>query len=516
MRIFPKVTNITPEIEVLCTQPTFSTWSSLRLLCASVNSIDDGAKEAAKALRKVLRGDVPRHQMNAIIIIQGLVDGSCSRFLAQLATTKFAADINYVASSKTINRQVKLCLMERLASWARACSSDPSLVLIPNLYNGLVYEQVVPFYDPNAPEQYPAIRPMIVGGPNFIASPLTSPTSSAPPSRAGSFNTLHISLTTNEVLRHVEMVKNNAQMLTETVSFTDPDIATNDELSLIKEFFRKCMTLQLDTQKYLSEITSKPAFDEISLGQLLYANEDLLNSINCYNVFMEKIQLKRALQRSTSIIAATTTTLAPMSTTAQIPIIRGSSASPPASPQQPTRTSSDEAHFKDLIDIDGAGVGSGYSNATSEYRGSSSVAAAGSAASKGKTVVLSSPPPVSSIAAASASSEPSFDPFADDSHFVTHESDPDRVATAIRNGKRPVLNAKEEPLTAQERDLIHLIKIQSLSEPTRIETSTGTSSSSSSSAAAAAAAAAAIAAARPGATSAANAPTALQVATPVV
>ncbi|KAG0079215.1 hypothetical protein BGZ90_003266 [Linnemannia elongata] len=498
MRIFPKVTNITPEIEVLCTQPTFSTWSSLRLLCASVNSIDDGAKEAAKALRKVLRGDVPRHQMNAIIIIQGLVDGSCSRFLAQLATTKFAADINYVASSKTINRQVKLCLMERLASWARACSSDPSLVLIPNLYNGLVYEQVVPFYDPNAPEQYPAIRPMIVGGPNFVVSPLTSPTSSAPPSRAGSFNTLHISLTTNEVLRHVEMVKNNAQMLTET------------------EFFRTCMTLQLDTQKYLSEITSKPAFDEISLGQLLHANEDLLNSINCYNVFMEKIQLKRALQRSTSIIAATTTTLAPMSTTTQIPIIRGSSASPPASPQQPTSTSSDEAHFKDLIDIDGAGVGSGYSNATSEYRGSSSVAAAGSAASKGKTVVLSSSPPVSSIAAASASSEPSFDPFADDSHFVTHESDPDRVATAIRNGKRPVLNAKEEPLTAQERDLIHLIKIQSLSEPTRIETSTGTSSSSSSSAAAAAAAAAAIAAARPGATSAANAPTALQVATPVV
>ncbi|OAQ33982.1 hypothetical protein K457DRAFT_122395 [Linnemannia elongata AG-77] len=490
MRIFPKVTNITPEIEVLCTQPRFSTWSSLRLLCASVNSIDDGAKEAAKALRKVLRGDVPRHQMNAIIIIQGLVDGSCSRFLAQLATTKFAADINYVASSKTINRQVKLCLMERLASWARACSSDPSLVLIPNLYNGLVHEQVVPFYDPNAPEQYPAIRPMIVGGPNFI--------------------------TTNEVLRHVEMVKNNAQMLTETVSFTDPDIATKDELSLIKEFFRKCMTLQLDTQKYLSEITSKPAFDEISLGQLLYANEDLVNSINCYNVFMEKIQLKRALQRSTSIIDATTTTLAPMSTTTQIPIIRGSSVSPPASPQQPTRTSSDEAHFKDLIDIDGAGVGSGYSNATSEYRGSSSVAAAGSAASKGKIVVLSSSPPVSSIAAASASSELSFDPFADDSHFVTHESDPDRVATAIRNGKRPVLNAKEEPLTAQERDLIHLIKIQSLSEPTRIETSTGTSSSSSSSAAAAAAAAAAIAAARPGATSAANAPTALQVATPVV
>jgi hypothetical protein len=73
--------------------------------------------------------------------------------------------------------------------------------------------------------------------------------------------------------------------------------------------------------------------------------------------------------------------------------------------------------------------------------------------------------------------------------------------------KRPVLNATEEPLTEQERDLINLIKVQSLSEPARMETSTTFSSSSSS----AAAAAAAIAAARPG-----GAATALQVAAPVV
>ncbi|KAF8947995.1 putative actin patch assembly and actin polymerization protein [Haplosporangium gracile] len=506
MRIFTKETNITPQIEILCSQTTFSTWSSLRLLCASVNSVDDGAKEAAKALRKALREDIPRHQMNAIIIIQGLVDGSRSRFLAQLATTKFAVDINRAACSKTTNPQVKLCLMERLGSWARACSSDPSLIIIPNLYNSLVYEQVVPFYDPSAPGQYPAIRPNVVG------SPFASPTSSAPPSRAGSFNLRPVSLTTHEVLRHVEMAKNNSQMLAETVSFTDPDAATKDELSLIKEFFKECMELQRDTQTYLSEITSKPAFDEISLGQLLYANEDLVNAIKCYKNFMEKLHLKRALQRSTSTINAITTS------TTQAPISQNSSGSSPPSPQQPTHTSADETHFKVLIDIDGAGVGSGYKNATSEYRGPSSsslaaVAAATATASKDKSVALSSSPPASSIAAASASSEPSFDPFADDSHFVTPDFDSNRVAAAIRNGKRPVLNAKEEPMSEQERDLIHLIKIQSLAEPARMEISTGTSSSSSSSAAAAAAAAAAIAAARPGG---AGAPTALQVAAPVI
>ncbi|KAG0284834.1 hypothetical protein BGZ96_010829 [Linnemannia gamsii] len=496
MRIFPKETNITPQIEVLCSQHTFSTWSSLRLLCASVNSVDDGAKEAAKALRKVLRGDVPRHQMNAIIIIQGLVDGSRSRFLAQLATTKFAIDINRVASSKTVNPQVKLCLMERLASWARACSSDPSLVLIPNLYFGLVHEQVVPFYDPHAPGQYPAIRPMVVDTP-------TSPTSSLPPSRTGSFDRCLLipELTTKEVLRHAEMVKNNSQMLTETVSFTDPDTVTNDELGLVKEFFNTCMSLQRDTQMYLSEITSRPSFDELSLGQLLHANEDLLTAIGFYNNLMELLHLRSALKRS----ASTTTTA-----TIQAPISRGSPASPPLSSQQPTLTSSDEAHFKALIDSEGAGVGSGYKNVASEFRGSSSSAAAtavgAASASRGKTVVLSSSPPASSAAAASAASEPSFDPFADDSHFVT-QPDSDHVSAAIRNGKRPVLNTKEEPLTEQERDLINLIKIQSLAEPARIETSTISSSSSS-----AAAAAAAVAAARPGGTGAA---TALRVAAPV-
>lgn len=40
------------------------------------------AKEAAKALRKVLRGDVPRHQMNAIIVSGGKVlDGILELFV---------------------------------------------------------------------------------------------------------------------------------------------------------------------------------------------------------------------------------------------------------------------------------------------------------------------------------------------------------------------------------------------------------------------------------------------------
>ncbi|KAG0306649.1 hypothetical protein BGZ97_000665 [Linnemannia gamsii] len=469
MRIFTKETNITPQIEVLCAQPTFSTWSSLRLLCASVNSVDDGAKEAAKALRKVLRGELPRHQMNAII---------------------------------AANPQVKLCLMERLASWARACSSDPSLVIIPNIYHALVHEQVVPFYNPDAPSQYPAIRPMAVDAP-------TSPRSrsSLPPSRTGSFNGFlpTPTLTAKEILFHVEMAKNNSEMLCETVSFTDPDTVVKDGLGLIMEFYKTCMDLQRDTQMYLSEITSRSSFDEICLSQLLHANDDLVKSINCYNDFMEKLHLKGALKRSISTNTATTATTA---TASQAPISRGSSISPPPSSQQPTRTSSDEAHFKVLIDSEGAGVGSGYRNTTSELRDSSSSATTVAAAStsRGKTVVLSSSPPASSVSVAPAASEPSFDPFADDSHFVT-EPDPDHVAAAIRNGKRPVLNATEEPLTEQERDLINLIKVQSLSEPARMETSTTFSSSSSS----AAAAAAAIAAARPG-----GAATALQVAAPVV
>ncbi|KAG0364903.1 hypothetical protein BGX24_004407 [Mortierella sp. AD032] len=494
MRIFPKETDITPQIDILCAQPRFATWASLRLLCASVNSHDDGAKEAAKELRKVLRSDLPRRQMNAIIIIQGLVDGSRSRFLAQLATTKFAVDIHSVALSMTSNPQVKLCLMERLASWATACSADPSLIIIPNLYNGLVRDQVVPFYDPSAPDQYPPIQPM-------SSSPPASPMFSAHPSRQGSSNypLLHFPLPRlgkNEIIQHAQIVKNSCQMLTETVAFTDPDTVTKDDLALVREFRKKCMDLQRDTQMYLNEATSNSGFDEECLSQLLFANEDIINAIKCYNDLMEKFHLNQAtaISRQDSVrVAATHITTTATSVQAPISLDYTGSPPPTALPHQPTRTYADETHFKVLMD-EGAGVGSGYSSSYSDHQGSS-------AFSRGKTVVLSSSPPASST-------EPSFDPFADDSHYVT-ESNPDQVAAAIRNGKRPVLNSREAPVTEQERDLIQLVKAQSLATPARMETS-AISSSSSSSAAAAAAAAAAIASARP------VAPSALQVTTPVV
>ncbi|KAG0277649.1 hypothetical protein BGZ95_005575 [Linnemannia exigua] len=466
MRIFPKETNITPQIDILCNQSHFSTWTSLRLLCASVNSVDDGAKEAAKALRKALRTELPRHQMNAII---------------------------------TTNPQVKLCLMERLASWAAACSTDPSLIIIPNLYNGLVRDRVVPFYDPSAPGQYPAIQPV-------SSSPPNSPMSWASPSRQGSstYPLIHpptTRLSKNEIMQHAQIVKSSCQMLTETIAFTDPDTATKDDLALVREFRTKCMDLQRDTQLYLNEATSKPGFDEDCLSQLLFANEDIINAIKSHNDLMEKLHLNQAstISRQASVhVAATTTTTT--ATYVQAPVSHESSVSQPTSwPHQPTRTYSDETHFKVLMD-QGAGVGSGYSNSNSDHQGSS-------AFSRGKTVVLSSSPPASSFAVASvAASEPSFDPFADDSHYVT-ESIPDQITAAIRNGKRPVLNTREEPMTEQERNMIQLAKAQSLVTPARMETSATSSSSSSS---AAAAAAAAIASARP------TAPSTHQLATPIV
>ncbi|KAG0218481.1 hypothetical protein BGX33_007263 [Mortierella sp. NVP41] len=374
----------------------------------------------------------------------------CTRIVP---TVKFAVDINSIVESKTTNPQVKLCLMERLASWSVACSSDPGLAIIPNLYNGIVFNKLVPYYDPSAPIQYPAIQAMIGSAP-------TSPTSSASPSRAGSMTRpprpLPIpKLSTDEVFKHVELVKNHALMLTETISFTDPDTVTSDELSLIKEFYKRCMELQRETQVYLSEITSKPAFDDVSLGQLLHANEDLVNAFKCHTYLMEKLHKTRSYLASHPL---------PIDSVAQAPPARQSSASPTPS----NRSSTDDAQFKVLVETDGAGVGSGYRDTTSDHRGFS----------RGKTVLSSSPPSSSVAAATSAATGPAFDPFADDSYFVA-ESESDRVAAVIRNGKRPVLNEKEEPMSEQEWDLIQLIKAQSLAGPERLEVTASSSSSSS-------------------------------------
>ncbi|KAF9912493.1 putative actin patch assembly and actin polymerization protein [Linnemannia zychae] len=272
MGLFTKQTVISNQIDAITNLQTISQWDAIAALCEAVNAKDDGAKEAAKALRKKLRVGRPQQQMNAITLIQALVDGCGSKFKAQLATAKFAEDIEAVVVADATDANVKIRLMECLEGWANTFVSDPGLAIIPHLYNSLVKS--------NTPRQSPHQR----GGP---PSPPRAPITPEQQMR--------------QMAQDIELARNNAHMLIEAVSFADPELEAIEENDLIKEFHSKCQSLQRGIQQYLSEITESANPNEQWLTSLLACNQELVQAFTAYNQMMERQHLNKATKASETV-----------------------------------------------------------------------------------------------------------------------------------------------------------------------------------------------------------------------
>ncbi|KAF9198203.1 putative actin patch assembly and actin polymerization protein [Haplosporangium sp. Z 27] len=272
MGIFQKYTTITALIDVIIDQELISNWETLQTLCQHVNSIDDGPKQAAKALRKRFKDfDHPQNQMNAITVTQGLIDGCGSKFKAQMVTEKFIAALRDTLFSNATNIHVRLRLMERLHAWSVAFSRDPGLVAISKLYKNALKVPELAVYSP--------------ANPSTQAHPTTA-SSSSPEQR-------YIA-----ILQDIELANNNAHMLVEAVSFADPEIEAVEENELIKEFHSKCITLHRGIQIYLNEMTNSATPNEKCLAALLSTNEELILALTAYNQMMERNRLSRAARIS--------------------------------------------------------------------------------------------------------------------------------------------------------------------------------------------------------------------------
>ncbi|KAF8942946.1 TOM1-like protein 2 [Haplosporangium gracile] len=269
MGLFTKQTVISNQIDTITALQTITQWDVIVTLCETVNAKDDGAKEAAKALRKKLRVGRPQQQMNAITLIQTLVDGCGSKFKAQLATAKFAEDIEAVVVADATDANVKIRLMESLKEWADTFVSDPGLAIIPHLYNSLIKS--------NTPRQSAHQR----------ASPSSPPRAPITPEQQ-----------MRQMAQDIELARNNAHMLIEAVSFADPELEAIEENELIKEFHSKCTSLQRTIQQYLSEITESANPNEQWLTSLLACNQELVQAFTAYNQMMERQHLNKATKAS--------------------------------------------------------------------------------------------------------------------------------------------------------------------------------------------------------------------------
>ncbi|KAF9301367.1 putative actin patch assembly and actin polymerization protein [Mortierella antarctica] len=276
MGLFSKQSAITSQIDTITALTSITQWDAVAALCETVNAKDDGAKEAGKALRKKLRFGRPQQQMNALTLIQAMVDGCGSKFKAQMATAKFAEDIEAVVISDATDANVKIRLMERLADWADKFIGDPGLAIIPQLYYNLVKN--------NTPRQLQHSR-------GDAPSPPRAPITPEQQMR--------------QMAQDIELARNNAHMLIEAVSFADPDLEAIEENELIQEFHSKCQTLQRGIQQYLSEMTESANPNEQWLTSLLACNQELVQAFTAYNQMMERQHLSKVTKASQNDLPTT-------------------------------------------------------------------------------------------------------------------------------------------------------------------------------------------------------------------
>ncbi|KAI1319768.1 putative actin patch assembly and actin polymerization protein [Mortierella claussenii] len=348
MGLFSKQSAIAGQIDVITNLASITNWDQVGNLCETVNAKDDGAKEAGKALRKKLRLGRPQQQMNAITLIQAMVDGCGSKFKAQLATAKFAEDIEAVVIADATDANVKIRLMERLEDWSVTFATDPGLVIIPQLYYSLVKH--------NTPRSQ-----------------------------------------MRQMAQDIELARNNAHMLTEAISFADPELEAIEENELIKEFHSKCMTLQRGIQQYLSEMTESANPNE----QWLTCNQELVQAFTAYNQMMERQHLSKVTKASEMVDVVPT---------------RSAENSPNG-----LRNPQDLMSFNDGngAGVGGKSVGNGHTHSNGN----------GVSTGNGKSMSASPTGPLGSVPTQTASA----DPFSDEPYFVTGPAD---VAAAVKMGKR--------------------------------------------------------------------------------
>ncbi|KAG0012537.1 putative actin patch assembly and actin polymerization protein [Entomortierella chlamydospora] len=391
MRLFAKTSAITNQVDAITSLASITNWEEVSSLCEAVNAKEDGAKEAAKALRKKLRLGRPQQQMNAITLIQAMVDGCGSKFkgkcledgasmdtsnfiTSHLATTKFAEDIEAVIIADATDANVKIRLMERLEDWSATFATDPGLAIIPQLYYALVKN--------NSPRTQS----------NGRSSQQRAPQPLAPMTEEQKLR---------QMAQDIELARNNAHMLIEAVSFADPETEAVEENELIKEFHSKCQTLQRGIQQYLSEMTESATPNEQWLTSLLACNQELVQAFTAYDQMMERQHLSKVTKVSemTDIVPA---------------------RAHPSAPKAPFDPNQDLMSFNDGV---GAGVGNGAGNGYGHSNGNGNSVGEGKRVSPNHNGATN--PAIAPVSAP--------DPFADEPYFTAGPAD---IAAAVKMGKR--------------------------------------------------------------------------------
>ncbi|CAO3579124.1 unnamed protein product [Absidia cylindrospora] len=226
-------------------------------------------------------------QVISLEILNALSENCKEKLKDQLAAKSFGEDLELLATQKATNDDVHSKLVQCLQNWVSNFGTDPSFGAICRVHELVMH---------GVPQPTKSGR---LAGNLFKPYPL--PSSAATTRNEASTGDHHHRRQPRsdkpvDIMSDVEVAKNNAQLFSQTLSFTDPtqeDITKNE---LIQEFYGKCKTLQRVISGHLQTCN-----DSDMISALIAANGELVNTFKAYDDMLERRALDAATNNSRAV-----------------------------------------------------------------------------------------------------------------------------------------------------------------------------------------------------------------------
>ncbi|KAI8379081.1 uncharacterized protein BYT42DRAFT_312460 [Radiomyces spectabilis] len=233
-------------------------WSLVFQICDVVNNTETGAKEARKLLQKKMLSTNPNTQVIALELLNALAENCRGKFQNQLSAKSFGEDLENLAAHKATDERVFAKLAQCLQNWVSQFGYDSSFQAVRHVHDMLMSGSAARPTDRRRGRQSYGDR---------TASD-------------------HAASQPRDAMRDVEVAKNNAQLLSQTLSFTDPtqeDITKNELI----QSYQTIISNHLQT-------CDEP--DVISA--LLEANNEFISTFKAYDDMLERSAVDQATQNS--------------------------------------------------------------------------------------------------------------------------------------------------------------------------------------------------------------------------
>ncbi|CAO3622915.1 unnamed protein product [Cunninghamella blakesleeana] len=271
-------TTITSDIEKATSNSEGEVnWSLVFQICEVVNNSELGAKEARKLLQKKMLVNDPKTQVIALEMLNALSENCREKFKGQLSAKTFGEDLETLATQKAFDDNVHSKLVQCLQNWVSNFGTDPSFGAICRVHE-IVIQGIAPSTNSNR------LTNSLFRPPSLTRDDVL---------HRQQQQQQQVRDKPVDIMADVEIAKNNAQLFSQTLSFTDPtqeDITKND---LIQEFYKKCKMFQKVIAAHLQTCN-----DSEMISALLLANNELVNSFKAYDDMLERTAISTATMNS--------------------------------------------------------------------------------------------------------------------------------------------------------------------------------------------------------------------------